>query len=150
MASINSISVNQLARLIGTPKCPLLIDVRIDDDFSRDPRFIPTSTRRPHHNVGEWAPSIEKRSVVVVCQRGEKLSHGTAAWLRHEGIPAENLEGGFEAWQKAGLPLVPSKPPTLRDRVWSAARAAPVPARGSRQPARHRRSSLWARRGRAA
>ena len=115
MASINSISVNQLGRLIGTPKCPLLIDVRIDDDFSRDPRFIPTSTRRSHHNAGEWAPSIEKRPVVVVCQRGEKLSHGTAAWLRHEGIPAENLEGGFEAWQKAGLPLVPSDKLPARD-----------------------------------
>jgi rhodanese-related sulfurtransferase len=115
MPSINSISVNQLARLIGTPKCPRLIDVRIDDDFALDPRFIPTSERRAHRDVGEWAPSVEKRPVVVICQRGEKLSHGTAAWLRHDGVPAENLEGGFEAWQKAGLPLVPSDKLPARD-----------------------------------
>ena len=45
--------------------------------------------------------------VVVVCQRGEKLSQGVAAWLRHAGASADNLEGGFEAWASANLPLVP-------------------------------------------
>ena len=44
--------------------------------------------------------------VVVVCQRGQKLSEGTAAWLRHDGIEAQTLEGGFEAWEKAGELLV--------------------------------------------
>ena len=31
MSSFNTISPEKLARLIGTPKCPLLIDVRTDD-----------------------------------------------------------------------------------------------------------------------
>ena len=53
-----------------------------------------------------WAPDYRGKSVVVVCQRGQKLSEGTAAWLRHEGIDAQTLEGGFEAWKKAGEPLV--------------------------------------------
>jgi hypothetical protein len=45
--------------------------------------------------------------VVVVCQRGLKLSQGVAAWLRHLGAAqAENLEGGFEAWRDAGGMLV--------------------------------------------
>lgn len=43
---------------------------------------------------------------MVSCQRGQKVSQGTAAWLRHKGAKAENLEGGFEAWVAAGLPLV--------------------------------------------
>ena len=43
---------------------------------------------------------------LVILLRGQKLSEGTAAWLRHEGIDAETLEGGFEAWKKAGEPLV--------------------------------------------
>ncbi len=30
-----------------------------------------------------------------------------AAWLRHEGIPADSLEGGALAWAQAGLPMVP-------------------------------------------
>jgi hypothetical protein len=33
MSSINSISVEKLARLVGTPHCPVLVDVRTDEDF---------------------------------------------------------------------------------------------------------------------
>ncbi len=106
MSSINTITVAQLSRLVGTPRCPVLIDVRIDKDFALDPRAIPTSFRRAHTNLSEWLPALEKRPTVVICQRGEKLSHGAAAWLRHEGVPAENLEGGHEAWQAAKLPRV--------------------------------------------
>ena len=39
-------------------------------------------------------------------QRGQKLSQGVAAWLRHAGARAENLEGGFEAWVKGNGLLV--------------------------------------------
>lgn len=42
----------------------------------------------------------------MLCQRGLKLSQGTVAWLRHEGVPAEAREGGFEAWRAAGQALV--------------------------------------------
>jgi hypothetical protein len=31
----------------------------------------------------------------VICQKSKKLSEGVAAWLRHGGIEAEALEGGF-------------------------------------------------------
>ena len=34
MSSVNSIASDKLARLIGTPKCSALLDVRTDDDFS--------------------------------------------------------------------------------------------------------------------
>ena len=45
---------------------------------------------------------------------GKKLSQGVAAWLRHAGARAENLEGGFEAWVKAGGLLV--RPDHVPDR----------------------------------
>ena len=45
---------------------------------------------------------------IVVCQKGQKLSEGVAAWLRHAGGEADVLEGGFLAWAEAGLPLVPA------------------------------------------
>jgi hypothetical protein len=45
-----------------------------------------------------------------------------AAWLRHAGVPADGLEGGFEAWRKGNLPLVPVEKLPKRDRkgrtVW--------------------------------
>lgn len=92
------ITVPQLSRLIGLPSSRAVIDVRIDEDYRADPRLLPGSLRRDHRTIGSWAADYHGKSVVVVCQRGEKLSEGTAAWLRHEGIDAQTLEGGFEAW----------------------------------------------------
>ena len=44
MAAPNTISIDKLVRLIGTPKCPVLVDVRGQDDFEADPYLIPSST----------------------------------------------------------------------------------------------------------
>ena len=122
MSSITTISVEKLARLIGTPKCPALVDVRTPDDFEADPRLIPGAVRRVHSSASAWAGELAGSAAVVVCQRGQKLSEGVAAWLRHEGVPAETLAGGFEAWERAGQPLVPAaKLPARDDRgrtVW--------------------------------
>lgn len=108
MSSINSISAEKLARLLGTPKCPVLIDISTPDDFAAEPRLIPGSVRRSHSDVADWAVVYAGRSVVAICQKGLKLSHGVAAWLRHAGAEADVLEGGVEAWTRAGLPLVPA------------------------------------------
>jgi rhodanese-related sulfurtransferase len=106
MSSINTISVDKLTRLLGTPKCPALIDVRLDDDFEAAPRLIPGSIRRPAERAPGWAQEFAGRAAIVICQKGLKLSQGAAAWLRHEGVPADSLEGGIEAWTDAGLPMV--------------------------------------------
>src|SRR4051812_38784502 len=106
MATPDTITAGQLARLIGTPDAPDIIDVRIDDDHAADPRVLPASIRRSHRAVAGWADGFAGRSVVVVCQRGQKLSQGAAAWLRYHGARAENLEGGFEAWTAANGLLV--------------------------------------------
>jgi rhodanese-related sulfurtransferase len=115
MSSFSTISPEKLARLVGTPKCPVLIDVCTDEDFASDPRLIPGATRRPFATVAEWAHEFSGRSAVVICQKGLKLSHGVAAWLRNEGIPADTLEGGVLAWAEAGLPMVPSAKIPARD-----------------------------------
>jgi rhodanese-related sulfurtransferase len=106
MSSINTISADKLARLIGTSKCPALIDVRTDEDFASDPRLIPGSVRRRYDRVATWAQDFAGRSAVVFCQKGLKLSPGVAAWLRHAGVPADVLEGGVSAWVAAKLPMV--------------------------------------------
>ena len=107
MSSPTSISIDKLARLIGTAHGPALVDVRTAEDFAADPRLIPGSIRRNYQNAAEWGEEFSGRSAIVVCQRGAKLSEGTAAWLRHAGADAESLEGGFEGWKAANLPLVP-------------------------------------------
>ncbi len=100
------ITVPQFSRLVGLPNTPSIVDVRIDDDYRADPRLVPGSIRRDYRGIAGWAPEYRGKSVVVVCLRGQKLSEGTAAWLRHEGIDAQTLEGGFEAWKRAGETLV--------------------------------------------
>jgi len=107
MSAPNVIAIDKLNRLIGTPAAPHLIDVRNDEDFAADPLLLPASHRRSHKDVADWAPEFAGREVVVICHHGAKLSHGTAAWLRHAGADALSLEDGFEGWKAAGLPLVP-------------------------------------------
>ena len=108
MPSTTQITVQQLARLIGTPGAPKLIDVCIDEDFHADPRLIPGAARYPYTDISDLAPQLEGQKVVIICQKGLKLSMGAAAILRCHGIAAESLEGGNFAWRDAGLPLVPA------------------------------------------
>jgi rhodanese-related sulfurtransferase len=115
MSSFNSISPDKLSLLIGRPDCPVLIDVQTDEDFEADSRLIPGAVRRRWNMVSEWASEFTGRSTVVICHTGIKLSEGVAAWLRHFGVSAGNLEGGALAWAAAGLPMVPDAKLPLRD-----------------------------------
>ena len=108
MSSINSITSEKLARLIGTPKCPALIDVRADDDFATDPRLIPGATRRSSPDVDEWVAEFLGQSAVVICPKGLALSQAIAALLRDAGASAEVLEDGFAGWARSKLPLAPA------------------------------------------
>ena len=106
MTSPTEISVQQLSRLIGTPQCPVIIDVRIDDDFAATPTLIPTAKRWRFDNIEALVPALLDKSVVIYCQKGLKISQGAAAILRTFSIDAETLEGGHFAWQDADAPLV--------------------------------------------
>jgi rhodanese-related sulfurtransferase len=106
MPAPDTITASQLSRLIGLPDAPAILDLRTDEDHAADPRLLPASFRRDARTVAAWAGDYAGRSVVVVCRRGLKISQGAAAWLRHGGVRAEVLEGGFEAWAADGNPLL--------------------------------------------
>ncbi len=119
MPSFNEITPVQLMRQIGGPDTPVILDVCLDEDFSQDPRLIPTSRRVKFDHVLETLPLAQGQRVVVACQKGKKLSHGAAALLRSKGVDAEVLEGGVFAWSDAGLPYVPAANlPTASPSVW--------------------------------
>ncbi len=107
MPSPNQITVNQLARLIGTPDAPVIIDLCLDDDFNLDPRVLPTAFRYPFIDICSLANHLREKRVVVYCQKGKKISEGGAAQLRAAGVKTELLEGGHFAWRDAEMPLVP-------------------------------------------
>lgn len=115
MSAYASISPDSLARLIGSPEGPALVDVRADEDFSADPRFIPRAVRRDFASVVQWAADFVGHGAIIIDKTGAKISQGVAAWLRHAGADALTLEGGHEAWAKAGLPLIPEAKLPPRD-----------------------------------
>ena len=122
MPAYQEISVTQLDRLVGTPQCPVIIDVRIPDDVAADPWMIPWSMFVPHTDIEALAEPLAGKRAVVVCQKGKKLSQGSAAWLRHHGVLAEHLGGGSVAWaaaQHAQVPLASLPPKDDQGRtVW--------------------------------
>lgn len=107
MPALNTISPEKLARLIGLPSGPVLVDVRPAEEFEGEPLLVPGTLRRPLLDITAWAPEFHSRPVVVICRDGGALSQGIAARLRHEGVPAEALDGGIAGWATAGLPMVP-------------------------------------------
>jgi rhodanese-related sulfurtransferase len=106
MSAINTISAEKLLRLIGTHACPAIIDARGDSESRRDERMVPSSLRKESRSVTEWATDFVGQSVIVLCEDGIVSSPSVAAWLRHRGVGADVLEGGFAAWEAANLPLV--------------------------------------------
>lgn len=115
MALYNEISVSTLARLVGVPQCPVLLDVRTNQDSQADPRSIPSSYRYDYLNVADLAEELSDKSVIVYCQKGLKISQGAAAILRCKGINTEVLQGGHSAWSDANLPMHNTDKPPVAD-----------------------------------
>ena len=91
-----------------------LIDIRSDTQIAKD-GVVPTALVIPR-NVLEWrldpacehrhprAPQIEDL-VILMCNEGYQSSLA-AATLRQLGFArATDLDGGFQAWRAAGLPI---------------------------------------------
>ena len=97
MPAFEALTPNRLARLIGTPDAPVLLDLRIDEDFDADPTLIPSAARHDFRAVAAAAPALHGRRAVLYCHKGLKISEGAAAMLRSEGVRAEILEGGYVA-----------------------------------------------------
>jgi rhodanese-related sulfurtransferase len=103
MPQLHAIAVDRLARLIGLPTAPRLIDLRCD-----------AATRIPGSTPFDAATPIQHSAIVIDADGGAD-AHAFAARLRHDGVAAEVLEGGFAAWRAAGLPLVPQDKLPPRD-----------------------------------
>lgn len=83
MPTPNSVSISQLTRLIGTAYCPIILDVRTAEDFNDDPRKIPCAIKRDFEKIDNLAEEFKGHNLVIYCQKGLKISQGTAAFLRN-------------------------------------------------------------------
>jgi rhodanese-related sulfurtransferase len=96
----------------------LLVDLRSNDERS-DAGIIPGSVHVPR-SVLEWRcdqdsgyanPQLAGRRLVLVCAHGESSSLAAASLVELGLHDAGDLEGGFEAWREAGLPVATAPKP---------------------------------------
>jgi rhodanese-related sulfurtransferase len=111
MDTVASLSLSALRSLLGTPRAPLVVDVRKSPAFEADPLMIASAMRRAPGAVAEWAGAQPAgREVVVYCAHGHEVSQGTARALVSRGVPARYLEGGIEGWKAVGAPTMRKLP----------------------------------------
>jgi rhodanese-related sulfurtransferase len=80
-----------------------LIDVREPDEWEAG--RIEGARHIPLGDLGDRLDEIDRgRLVVAVCRSGGRSSKVVDA-LRARGYDAENLAGGMQAWERAGLPF---------------------------------------------
>ncbi len=107
MLKTNRISPNELSALIGTPKCPLILDVRREAVFAAAPTRISSAYWHDVGSVEAVAHSIDPDlGVVVYCAHGHNVSALAATRLRANGFSVRILEGGIAAFVEAGGLLV--------------------------------------------
>ncbi|MBP7586456.1 MAG: chromate resistance protein [Thermoanaerobaculia bacterium] len=119
MPSPDAIACDKLAKLLGTPRCPTILDNRADAVRADDPRLLPGARAVTD---ADMAPEALARligslsgPVVVACTEGHARSQWLAALLRSRGLHAEYLEDGYAGWRADGLPLVDPAKITSRD-----------------------------------
>lgn len=80
----------------------LLLDVRLKEDFDKDPTLILGATRVDPEQLPEWSASLSVDSeVVVYCVAGKWVSQKVAYLLNEQGIRVSSLAGGIEAWKES-------------------------------------------------
>lgn len=121
MPAPDAITCDRLAKLIGIPRCPTLLDVRAPTARAEDGRLVPGA--RPMddreltpHGLAALAATLTG-PVVTICAEGHRRSQGAAAFLRSYGVVAGYLDGGQAAWVLAGLPLIDPGKIAVRDQL---------------------------------
>jgi rhodanese-related sulfurtransferase len=82
-----------------------LIDVREADEWRAG--HITAAHHIPMDQLPDRLEEIDReRPIVTVCRSGSR-SGKMAELLREHGYDADNMDGGMQAWDEAGLPYVP-------------------------------------------
>ena len=99
-------SVSELSKVLGTPRAPIIVDVRRDEAFKTAEHLLAGAIWRSPQRVQHWRDGLPRnRPLVVYCAHGQEVSQGVAAALDAAGTSASYLAGGFGAWETQNLPL---------------------------------------------
>ena len=102
-----TISAEELGARIGTPRAPVLLDVRRSEAFNETERVIAGARWRDHMLAHAWGRALDPAAEIVVnCVHGHQVSQIAAAELRALGLRARYLEGGAAGFLASGGPSV--------------------------------------------
>ncbi len=99
---LKSVSAEEAKRLLDSGRA-LLVDIRESDEFARE--RIPGAHSLPLSRLEEAAiPCSPQKLVVFQCRSGARTAANAA---RLAGVAPDGviLQGGLEAWKRAGLPV---------------------------------------------
>lgn len=86
----------------------VLIDIRTKDEHMRE--HIPHAQRVSMDQLaGSTLLLDENKTVIFYCRSGNRTRINAQALTTHSAGKAYILEGGLDAWKKAGLPVVTDK-----------------------------------------
>ncbi len=99
------LAVQQLSTLLAHEGCAVL-DVRSPDEFANE-GHLPGAINIPLHSLGAHLSDMVSHGLIAcICASGIRSLTATRL-LRLAGVTeVYTLEGGYEAWNDAGLPLV--------------------------------------------
>jgi rhodanese-related sulfurtransferase len=88
----------------GGPDGPLLIDVREVPEFglvrAERARLLPLS-----QFLTRYQDLPKDRELLIICASGSRSGQAAAYLLAHGWSDVANVDGGTQAWQRAGLPV---------------------------------------------
>ena len=80
-----------------------LVDVREDDEWQAG--HAPGALHIPLGQLTARLGELPEGELVIVCRSGGRSARAVA-WLNQNGFEALNLDGGMQAWDGVGRPMV--------------------------------------------
>ncbi len=101
--SVRTVSPAEARKLVG--EGAILVDIREPDERAREK--IPGTAHLPVSRLDAATPTWQGKTVIFHCRSGARTQGNAArlaAWLGAGCEPCV-MEGGLDAWKKAGLPV---------------------------------------------
>jgi len=100
---VDTISTQELAKLLEEKSQLALLDVRRKSDFEQSPQKITGARWRDPEAIRDWIETVPKeQDVVVYCVKGGSVSHSVTAQLKRQACQVKFLDGGIKAWRENG------------------------------------------------
>src|SRR5262249_5467043 len=99
-------SISELAKVLGTPRAPIIVDVRRAEAFKTAEHLLAGPTCRSAQRVPHWRAGRHRRAPLVVdWAHGPEASQCLSPAWDAAGTRGSYLAGGFGAWETQNLPF---------------------------------------------